>query len=294
MPLTPWCCCGSFELLYLSKRDACEGIALCWRGTCALVEHTELDLDSLVVEAATTPGREPLAFCEPTLPSEAARAAVLPYATGSVALLARLRCAGGRELVVGTVHIHWDWHRPDLQTLQGAITASALLRQARAAGGPPVPALLCGDFNTRPQAALYRLLSCGTLQPHELAVLRPEPGSTRNSNKQPAAAAAAPAGARDGLVDRAWAGFALPDGCAFRSAYAEVLGKEPRLTNFTPYFTGCLDYIFMSQDECENLRLRSVLRLPTRNDFHEMRLSGCPNARCSSDHLPLLAAFEWR
>ncbi|CBZ51479.1 Os10g0412100 protein, related [Neospora caninum Liverpool] len=70
----------------------------------------------------------------------------------------------------------------------------------------------------------------------------------------------------------------------FQSAYKEVLGEEPRFTNFTRDFQGCLDYIFF-----DNVAVKAVLSIPDENELK--REVALPNSRFPSDHVALMAEF---
>eukprot|EP01050_Picozoa_sp_SAG11_P016510 SAG11_NODE_2260_length_3610_cov_3.120478_1_plen_179_part_00 len=119
--------------------------------------------------------------------------ALLLPRTGAVALSLRLRCrhahsgdgdddggGGGvavQRLVLGNVHIHWDYRRPDVQALQAAEAtreAYALAAGARVRGEPAarIPLILCGDYNSKPQGAVHRLLRDGRLSGGRRAELR--------------------------------------------------------------------------------------------------------------------------
>lgn len=70
--------------------------------------------------------------------------------------------------------------------------------------------------------------------------------------------------------------------------YASILGSEPSFTNFTPGFTGTLDYIFFSPSD--SIRPISFLELP-ESEWPEV-IGGLPNFNYPSDHLPIGAEFE--
>ncbi|WVZ98360.1 hypothetical protein U9M48_043816 [Paspalum notatum var. saurae] len=71
-----------------------------------------------------------------------------------------------------------------------------------------------------------------------------------------------------------------------RSLYA-ANGGEPEFTNYTPGFTGTLDYIFLSDGS--SIKPASLLCLP-RGDSAEVQ-GGLPNFQHPSDHLPIGADF---
>ncbi|KAK3135641.1 hypothetical protein QOZ80_5BG0421600 [Eleusine coracana subsp. coracana] len=64
-------------------------------------------------------------------------------------------------------------------------------------------------------------------------------------------------------------------------------GGEPEFTNYTPGFTGTLDYIFLSDGS--SIKPTSLLRLP-RGDSADVQ-GGLPNFQHPSDHLPIGADF---
>ena len=71
-----------------------------------------------------------------------------------------------------------------------------------------------------------------------------------------------------------------------RSLYA-ANGGEPEFTNYTPGFTGTLDYIFLSNSS--SIKPTSLLCLP-RGDSADVQ-GGLPNFQHPSDHLPIGADF---
>ncbi|KAG2627832.1 hypothetical protein PVAP13_3KG263938 [Panicum virgatum] len=64
-------------------------------------------------------------------------------------------------------------------------------------------------------------------------------------------------------------------------------GGEPEFTNYTPGFTGTLDYIFLSNSS--SIKPTSLLCLP-RGDSADVQ-GGLPNFQHPSDHLPIGADF---
>lgn len=71
------------------------------------------------------------------------------------------------------------------------------------------------------------------------------------------------------------------------SLYASF-GGEPPFTNYTPDFTGTLDYIFVS----ENSELKPVGLLEIPGPDSPELSGGLPNSSYPSDHLPIGADFE--
>jgi CCR4-NOT transcription complex subunit 6 len=72
---------------------------------------------------------------------------------------------------------------------------------------------------------------------------------------------------------------------------ADVCGAgEPETTNFTPNFSGTLDYLFFSKRLLRCTKLRPV---PSVAELTEGGKVGLPTAAWPSDHLLLKAAFEF-
>jgi mRNA deadenylase 3'-5' endonuclease subunit Ccr4 len=63
---------------------------------------------------------------------------------------------------------------------------------------------------------------------------------------------------------------------------------EPRYTNFTGSFVGVLDYIFFTKN---HLRVLGSLDMPSDEVVSEF--TALPSPRFPSDHLPLVADFDW-
>jgi CCR4-NOT transcription complex subunit 6 len=64
---------------------------------------------------------------------------------------------------------------------------------------------------------------------------------------------------------------------------------EPIFTNCTKDFFGTLDYIFYTDDTLAPL---SLLEVPTEHECRS-KYGGLPNTQCSSDHVSLMAEFQW-
>eukprot|EP00929_Paragymnodinium_shiwhaense_P120204 TRINITY_DN92104_c0_g1_i1.p1 TRINITY_DN92104_c0_g1~~TRINITY_DN92104_c0_g1_i1.p1 ORF type:complete len:380 (+),score=94.53 TRINITY_DN92104_c0_g1_i1:140-1279(+) len=201
------------------------------------------------------------------------------------------------EVCVATTHLFWDPKYPDLKLLQAFLMARELEDFAK-----DCPVVLGGDFNSTPfteeggeLSGVYALLLRGKLEtthPHHPVSLRPQRGILRGVK-----AADVP-------------DFTLRAPC-YRSAYADALGFEGPITNSSPEFEGCLDYIFYREGHrspageshgppsagleteaagATTLRLLEAEPLPS-----EASLRGqlpLPSAEHPSDHLPLLAEFE--
>ncbi|KAK9172929.1 Endonuclease/exonuclease/phosphatase [Cryptosporidium meleagridis] len=152
---------------------------------------------------------------------------------------------------------------------------------------PVLPGLIiCGDFNSTPDSALYRLLATGTCE---------------KTHKDLAMD-------RYGLLSDLQLGHSMRLRSAYSMAKALVEGHNPNMlvssteslepvfTNYTPNYLGCLDYVFYTD---ERLRLGGVLELLDEEalirEAAALQLPdwSLPNPQRPSDHLPLLTEFEW-
>lgn len=167
------------------------------------------------------------------------------------------------------------------------------------------PIVLCGDFNTEPMDAPYKLLTRTDLplsrELLDTCRVVEHDGSHRDCE----------GGEKDmdtGFPDHT-PEFLIEKILSFppcRSAYADYEGNvgkeryelnpdrgrqwsgEPSFTTFADW-KGTLDYILLSDSGRHELKEISISPLPPVNDL----LPGLPNERHGSDHLPLRATLEY-
>jgi len=155
------------------------------------------------------------------------------------------------QLVVASYHMPCLWKRPRSMVIHAGL--SCQLAQKFAGG---LPLIYCGDFNSTPDSAVYKLITKGCLESnnqHNLKKVMPN--------------------------DDPW----KPDVDPMLSVYLTAMDKEPTYTNHcqtmfdsTP-FSAVLDYIFCS----DHWVVESVLDLPTSVDKSAL----LPNEEEPSDHL---------
>lgn len=117
-----------------------------------------------------------------------------------------------------------------------------------------LPLVLCGDFNSTPDSAVYSLLCTGSV----------------------------PAGHPDLRIDPEHMlppHHMLAQPLRLDSAYRVVLGREPELTNYTSSYKGVLDYVLL-----QNATPEAVLEAPSTTDLH----GPMPSPHHPSDHIPLV------
>ncbi|KAF2400091.1 transcription factor [Trichodelitschia bisporula] len=124
---------------------------------------------------------------------------------------------------------------------------------------PSIPMIVCGDFNSTPGSGIYNLITQGSLENHHQDLGEFKYGLfTRDGMKHP---------------------FAL------KSSYSHI--NELQFTNYTPGFSGVLDYIFYSTN---TLQVRGLLG--EVDGEYLQRVPGFPNYHFPSDHLALLSEFS--
>ena len=206
----------------------------------------------------------------------------------------------GSRMMVGNAHIFWDPAFADVKLVQVAILMEQITKKAdewsmkpsctgkgafwqsegdgdlvdspretiaepapsqEYSSGPQIPLIICGDFNSAVGTGVYDLITKGEL-----------------------------AGAHEDMGSRGYGNFTregMHHPFKLKSAY-NIIG-ELKFTNYTPTFSGVLDYIWYSSNAME---VKSLL-----GDVDEQylrRVPGFPNAHFPSDHLALQAEFAMK
>lgn len=160
-------------------------------------------------------------------------------------------------ICLANTHLYSNYQRPDVKLWQ---TYALITEIERIVVPRDVPLILCGDFNSEPESAVYELLTQGTLVgPHpELE----EKGDFR----------------------------VLPQlkniiqSLDLASVMTAPTGTEPVFTNFTGKFRGTLDYMFYSPSR---LRVLAIAAVPPEKDLERDCGEGLPSACYPSDHVHL-------
>ncbi|KAJ4290894.1 Glucose-repressible alcohol dehydrogenase transcriptional effector [Kalmusia sp. IMI 367209] len=205
--------------------------------------------------------------------------------------------ATGSRLIVGNVHIFWNPVFTDVKMVQVAIVMESITKFANKwakmpactdkvlyrfangddeegnpiadstqtpgpsmeyADGAQIPLLLCGDFNSTPTSGIYDFIVQGSISnQHE------DLGNRKYGNFT-----------RDGISHP----FSL------KSSYSAI--GELNFTNYTPTFSGVLDYIWYSTNT-----LQVVGLLGDIDQEYLKRVPGFPNYHFPSDHVALFARY---
>lgn len=124
-----------------------------------------------------------------------------------------------------------------------------------------IPLVLCGDFNSTPDSGVYELIAHGALSNEHSDLGNYNYGHfTKQGMSHP---------------------FSL------KSSYSNI--GELSFTNYTPGFTGVIDYIFYSTNA-----LNATGLLGEVDKDYMQRVPGFPNYHFPSDHLALLTEFVFR
>ncbi|XP_078324522.1 uncharacterized protein LOC111103002 isoform X1 [Crassostrea virginica] len=173
-----------------------------------------------------------------------------------------------RTIIICNTHLVWEsaliW---DVRLIQALGCIKALKEYQKSHPGSKAM-ILCGDFNTEPTEAAYDLVVRGEIGEDTKEKMRKEYDIK--------------------MEDIEILLKTLQDEhLVFRSAYKDVMGTEPRITNLDGEFCVCLDYIFY-KTEGQCLQVTSVVDFLSEE---EMRRNLPPSEVFPSDHLPLIAKF---
>merc|ERR1719384_2069998 len=123
-----------------------------------------------------------------------------------------------------------------------------------------MPLLICGDFNSTPESAVYEYLRRGQVRENH-PDLQNDPC---------------------GIVKQLTLRHSLP----MATAYETCNGREAQYTNYTEDFKGTLDYIWFSPDAL------AVLAISQVDDESQLTLeTALPSSTRPSDHVSLVATF---
>ena len=243
-----------------------DGCALFWRKTkFHLVESYSIEFNELAQRQATQVmglnprSEEGAAFLNRLSKDNVAQLVVLEF-------VQPMRSSQINQVCIANTHLYSNKDFPDVKLWQ----AWQLLQELETfilSRGTQLPLMICGDFNSTPDTAVYDLLSRQTVHPGHPDV------NVKTDDNCP---------------------NVLPDAINIThsfnlgSAYQTVMGDEPSVTNFTTNFKGVLDYIWYS---AQNLRPLSTAPIPdesvlTRNG------EALPSTEYSSDHIMLISDMQ--
>lgn len=163
---------------------------------------------------------------------------------------------GGHVLCIVNTHILCDPGAADVKLWQ----AHLLLQTLKGNGINNMPLLICGDFNSTPESAVYEYLRRGQIRPEH-----------PDLNLDPC-----------GILKQLTLRHSIP----MATAYETCNGREAPYTNYTEDFKGTLDYMWFSPEALAVLAISQVDDEPQLSQ--EIAL---PSSSKPSDHLSLVATF---
>ncbi|KAI8961516.1 glucose-repressible alcohol dehydrogenase transcriptional effector [Daldinia sp. FL1419] len=228
---------------------------------------------------------------------------VMPKDTIAVYCFFESRFTGNRFIVVNA-HLCWESFLADVKAVQTGILMELVTKQSeRYTRRPPlsieekrlpkpavseedadaaeeypepapsqeyrsntdIPLLVCGDYNSMADSSVYELLEKGRIPPDHPDLIGHSYGNfTRDGIEHP---------------------FSL------RNAYAHLFGTPAELTftNYTPTFSGVIDYIWYTTNTLD------VVELLGPPDYEYLkRVPGFPNYHFPADHIQIMADFVFK
>lgn len=201
----------------------------------------------------------------------------------------------GSRLIVANAYVFWDTRFKDVKLIQTAVLMSELNRLANTwtkeppcdskkkdlfkfsnadgaeeaipepgpsqeyPAGTHIPMIICGDFNSEVDSAVYDLLATGTMGTNHVDFEDRDYGHFSDKG-----------------VDHPF---------NLKSSYGNI--GELSFTNHTPDYSGVLDYIWYSSN---TLRVKRLLGEVDKEYLR--KVPGFPNYHFPSDHLPLVAELS--
>lgn len=172
------------------------------------------------------------------------------------------------HVCVANCHLFWNPKVPSIKSMQALYFLQRIQEEmARYSkeNNVEVSLVVCGDFNTSPNSAVYELMS-----KKKVAHTHPDVGTL---------------------------GFSIDfaHNLELQSAYSSL--GEPA-TNFAQDYTGCLDYIWYDR----HFEVLSVLENPLVSDNPELKASLCnpdyrsllPNPHYPSDHISIMSELVFK
>lgn len=245
-----------------------DGCALFWRRSkFHLVESYSIEFNELAQRQATQVlglnprSDEGVAFLNRLSKDNVAQLVVLEFI--------QPQSRGNRDITqvcIANTHLYSNKDFPDVKLWQ----TWQLLQELESfvmSRGTNLPLIICGDFNSTPDTAVYDLLARQSVHPGHPDVNVSTGDDCPNI-----------------LPDA----MNISHSFQLGSAYQTVLGDEPWVTNFTLNFKGVLDYIWYS---AQNLRPLSAAPIPEEAQLTKNG-EALPNTEMSSDHVMLFSDMQ--
>jgi CCR4-NOT transcription complex subunit 6 len=248
-----------------------DGCALFWRRTkFHLAESYSIEFNELAQRQATQVlglnprSDEGIAFMNRLSKDNVAQLVVLELAQPTLAT--RTNRDPINQICIANTHFYSNKDFPDVKLWQ----AWQLLQELEnfvMSRGTNLPLIICGDFNSTPDTAVYDLFSRQAVHPGHPDV------NVATGDDVP-----------NVLPDA----MGITHSFQLGSAYQTVLGDEPITTNYTANFKGVLDYVWYS---VQNLRPLSAAPIPDESALTRHG-EALPSTEFSSDHIMLISDMQ--
>ncbi|KAL9182007.1 hypothetical protein ACHAXT_012350 [Thalassiosira profunda] len=248
-----------------------DGCALFWRRTkFHLIESYSIEFNELAQrQVQTEMGLNPRSEVGATILNKlskdnVAQLVVLELAQQSLA--SRTNRGEPSQVCIANTHLYSNKDCPDVKLWQ-TLHLLQELETFVMARGASLPLMICGDFNSTPDSAVYDLLSRQAVHPGHPDV------NIANDENGP---------------------NVLPDVMSIThqhmlgSVYSSVLGEEPKFTNYTMNFQGVLDYMWYST---QSLRPLSAAPIPEESVLLRHG-DALPSTQYSSDHIMQISDMQ--
>ena len=270
---------AGFEGVYKQKTRASmglagkvDGCALFWRRSkFHLVESYSIEFNELAQRQATQVlGMNPrsedcIAYINRLSKDNVAQLVVLELA--QPALSSRSNRDPINQVCIANTHLYSNKDYPDVKLWQ----SWQLLQELETfvmSRGTNLPLMICGDFNSTPDTAVYDLLSRQQVHPGH-------PDVNMNNNED----------STHSILPDA---MSISHSFQLGSVYNTVIGEEPHATNYTALFKGVLDYMWYS---AQNLRPLSAAPIPDKAVLTKHG-EALPSTQYSSDHVMLISDMQ--
>lgn len=212
-----------------------------------------------------------------------------------------------RKLVIGNIHVLYNPSRGEVKLAQIRFLISRAQILSERWGNAPV--VLCGDFNSTPQSAIYKFLSTSEL--NIMSYDRTELSGQRSCHPAQVLGLkqeiSSPLSLIDGLLKHSWTdeevrvatgnsgSYAVEHPLKLNSSYATVQGStgtrgssgEPLATSYHSKFLGTVDYLWYS----DGLVPTGVMDTVPVDILQ--RIGSLPCEKVGSDHLALVSEFAF-
>mmetsp|Transcript_10299 Transcript_10299/g.28413 ORF Transcript_10299/g.28413 Transcript_10299/m.28413 type:complete len:675 (+) Transcript_10299:294-2318(+) len=245
-----------------------DGCALFWRRSkFHLVESYSIEFNELAqrqcqqVLGMNSRGDEGIAFMNRLSKDNVAQLVVLEFIQPQTRTSRDIT-----QVCIANTHLYSNKDFPDVKLWQ----TWQLLQELESfvmSRGTNLPLIICGDFNSTPDTAVYDLLARQSVHPGH-----PDVNVTTGDD-------------HPNILPDA---MNITHSFQLGSAYQTVLGDEPWVTNFTLNFKGVLDYIWYS---AQNLRPLSAAPIPDEANLTKHG-EALPSTEYSSDHVMLISDLQ--